>query len=63
MLYWKCSPNRIFFINEYWIFITSAVLTNYIIIRRVRLNRAKKKELKRLIDQIEREKKLKKYSY
>ena len=60
MLYWKYSSNRIFFLNEYWIFIPSAVLANYLIIRKVRLNRARMKELKRLIDQIEREKKIRK---
>ena len=56
MLYWKYSSTRIFFINEYWILIPSAVLANYLIIRNLRLKRAKMKELKRLIDQIEREK-------
>jgi len=60
MLYWKYSSNRIFFLNEYWIFIPSAVLANYLIIRKIRLNRARMKELKRLIDQIEREKKVRK---
>ena len=60
MLYWKYSSNRTFFLNEYWIFIPSAVLANYLIIRKIRFNRARMKELKRLIDQIEREKKIRK---
>ena len=60
MLYWKYSSNRTFFLNEYWIFIPSAVLADYLIIRKIRFNRARMKELKRLIDQIEREKKLRK---
>ena len=60
MLYWKYSSNRILFLNEYWIFIPSAVLANYFIIRKIRLNRARMKELKRLIGIIEREKKIRK---
>ena len=60
MLYWKYSSNRVFFINEYWIFIPSAVLANYFIIRKIRLNKARMKELKRLIGLIEREKKIRK---
>ena len=60
MFYWRYSSNRIFFLNEYWIFIPSAVLANYLIIRKIRLNRARMKELKRLIGQIEREKKIRK---
>ena len=60
MLYWKYSSNRIFFLSEYWIFIPSAVLANYFIIRKIRSNRARMKELKRLIGIIEREKKIRK---
>ena len=58
MLYWKYSSNRTFFLNEYWIFIPSAALANYLIIRQIRSKRASIKELKRLIDQIERAKKI-----
>ena len=60
MLYWKYSSNRIFFLNEYWIFIPSAILTNYLIIRKIRLNRIRMEELQKLIGHIEREKKIRK---
>ena len=40
MLYWKYSSNRIFFLNEYWIFIPTAILANYVIIRKIRSKRA-----------------------
>ena len=56
MLYWKYSANRIFFLNEYWILIPSAVLANYLIIRKIHLDKARIEQLKRLIGQIEREK-------
>lgn len=59
MLYWKYSSNRIFFLNEYWIFIPSAILANYVIIRKIRLDRKRMKQLKRLKEQIEQLKKLK----
>lgn len=49
--------NRIFFLNKYWIFIPLTVLANYIIIRKIYLNKAKKKKLKKLISQIKSEKK------
>lgn len=62
MLYWKYLSNRIF-LNEYWIFITSAILANYLTIRKIRLHRARIKELRRLISQIEREKKSEQYYY
>jgi hypothetical protein len=58
MLYWKYSSNRIFFLNEYWIFIPSAILANYVIIRKIRLDRERMKQIKRLTEQIEREKKI-----
>lgn len=58
MLYWKYSSNRIFFLNEYWIFIPSAILANYFIIRKIRFDREKMKQLKRLTEQIDREKKI-----
>ena len=60
MLYWKYSSNRIFFLNEYWIFIPSAILANYVIMRKIRLDRERMKQLKRLTEQIEREKKIRK---
>jgi hypothetical protein len=49
MLYWKFSSNRVFFLNEYWIFIPSAILANYVIIRKIRLDREREKQLKKLI--------------
>ena len=58
MLYWKFSSNRVFFLNEYWIFIPSAILANYVIIRKIRLDRERMKQIKRLTEQIEREKKI-----
>lgn len=60
MLYWRYSANRTFFINEYWIFIPSALLIDYLVIRYIRNQRLKDEELKRLISQLEREKKIKK---
>ena len=63
MLYWKFSPNRVFFLNEYWIFIPSAILANYLTIRKIRLNKKRVKQLKKLIKQIEREKKIRKILY
>lgn len=58
MFYWNYSSTRTFFLNEYWIFIPSAILANYVIICKIRLDRKRKKEFKRLIEQIEREKKI-----
>ena len=63
MIYWKYSSNRIFFLNEYWIFIPSAILANYVIIRKIRLDKERMKQIKRLIEQIEREKKSEEYYY
>ena len=47
-----------FFLSEYWIFIPSAILANYVIIRKICSDREKIKQLKRLTEQIEREKKI-----
>ena len=63
MLYWKFSSNRIFFLNEYWIFIPSTILANYVIIRKIREDRERVKQLKKLIEQIEREKKIRRILY
>ena len=60
MLYYKFSPNRIFFLNEFWVFIPSTILINYIIIRKIHLDRQKVKKLKKLTQQLEREKKIRK---
>lgn len=60
MLYWKYSPTRTFFLNEYWIFIPSAIIVEYLIIARIRSNKAKLKHLKKLKKQLERAEKLKK---
>jgi hypothetical protein len=58
MLYWKYSPNRIFFLNEYWIFVPVVLVGNYVIIRKIRLGREKMKQLENLRKQIEREQKI-----
>lgn len=60
MLYWKYSSDRIFFLNEYWILIPSAILANSVIIRKIRLDRKRLKQLKRFKELIEREKKIRK---
>ena len=60
MLYWKQSPNRVLFLNEYWIFLPTMVVFNVIFISRTRSKRARIEELKSLIAQIEREKKIRK---
>ena len=60
MLYWQYSYNRTFFLNEYWLFIPSALLANYILINKIRTNKAKEQELKELIEQVEYEKKIRK---
>lgn len=59
MLYWKYSSKRVFFLNEYWILIPSAILVNYVIIQKIRSQKEKVQLLKKLQDQIEREKKMK----
>lgn len=58
MLYWKYSSNRIFFLNEYWILIPTMALVNYVIIGKIRSHKKRIEVLKRLKDQIEHEKKL-----
>ena len=61
MLYWKVSPYRTFFLNEYWIFIPVMILVDYEIIRRVRKKRIrdkKLKELKELIKQLKHNQKV-----
>jgi hypothetical protein len=63
MLYWKFSSTRTFFINESWIFIPSAILANYFIVHKIRSGREKMKQLKRLLEQIEHEKKSEEYYY
>ena len=55
MFYYKFSPNRIFFINEYWLFIPSTILISYLITRKIHLD---KQKLKKLTQQLEREKKI-----
>jgi hypothetical protein len=63
MLYWKYSANRIFFLNEYWILIPSAILANYVIIRRINSHKEKIELLKKLKEQTEREKKIRRILY
>ena len=53
MFYWKPSPNRIFFLNEYWIFIPLAIFFNYYIITcQIRLSK-NNEQLKRANEQLE----------
>ena len=47
-----------FFLNEYWILIPMMALVNYLIIGKIRSPKERIEVLKRLKDQIEREKKL-----
>ena len=60
MLYWKYSPNRIFFLNEYWILVPTAIIGNYLIIGKICSHKEKIQQLKKLKDEIERYKKKKK---
>jgi len=63
MLYWKYSPNRVFFLNEYWILVPTAILANYLVIRQIRCQKKKNRELKKLKKQIERVKKMRRIVY
>lgn len=63
MIYWKYSQNRVFFLNEYWILIPIAVLVDYVIIRKIHSRKERIKQLKQLLDQIEREKKIRRILY
>ena len=63
MLYWRYLSNRVFILNEYWIFIPTSILANYLIIRKIRSDRKKVEQLKALKDQIKHEKKLEEYCY
>ena len=63
MLYWRFSPNRVFFLNEYWILIPTAILANYVIIRGIRCHKEKIELLKKLEKQIEYQKKIKRILY
>lgn len=63
MLYWRYSSTRTFFLNEYWIFVPTMILANYVIIRRIRSHKEKIEQLKKLKDQIERAKKLRRILY
>lgn len=60
MFYWKYSSTTTYFINEYWLFIPSACLINYFIIRKRRLNKRRIEQLKTLLTKIEREQKIRK---
>ena len=57
MLYWKYSPNRIFFLNEYWILVPTAIIADYLIIRKICYHKKKTEELEKLKEKIERYKK------
>lgn len=58
MLYFKYSATRAFFVNEYYILVPTALLANYFIISKIRSDRKRKRQLKILTEQIEREKRL-----
>lgn len=45
MFVYKFSKNRLFFINEYWIFIPTAILIDILIIKYVKNRRKRKKEM------------------
>ena len=60
MLYWRYAPNKILFINEYWVFVPSMVLIDYFIIKKMKINERKTGELKKLKEQIEHERSLRK---
>lgn len=61
MLYWKYSPNRVFFLNEYWILIPTVILANYLVICQIRWQ--KKKAREKLKKQIEDAKKIRRVVY
>lgn len=63
MLYWKYSPDGIFYLNEYCVLIPVGILTNYFIIRKIRSRKEKIKQLKKLLDQVKREKKIRRILY
>lgn len=63
MLYWKYSANCIYFINEYWIFVPAGLISNYFIIRKMRSNKKKAEQLKKLRDQLRRERKIRRIFY
>lgn len=58
MLYYRYSPTRTFFLNEYWILIPSAILVNYFVIRKIRSDREKMEQLRNLQARLERERKI-----
>lgn len=58
MFYWKYSPNRIFFINEYWIFIPLLIGVDYVIIKKIQSNKEQVRLLKKLKNQIERQRRI-----
>ena len=60
MLFYRYSENRIFFLNEYWILIPSALLANYFILRKIRDDKKRIESLRVLKAQLERQKKLQK---
>ena len=59
MLYWKYSPNRVFFINEYYVLIPTMILINYVLIRQIKSYKRQQEELKKLREQIEAQKRIK----
>ena len=63
MLLRKISYNRILFVNEYWLFVPPILLGNYIIMRRIQLNKDKVKQLKALNNQIEYQNTIRKILY
>lgn len=54
MLYWKYSANRVFILNEYWIFIPAAILANLLIIPKIRSHKEKTLKLQELKKELEK---------
>lgn len=57
MLFWKYSPNRTFFLNEYWVIVPLVIIINYKIISKIRSQKERIRLLKELKDQLEYKKK------
>ena len=62
MLYWRYSATRVFFLNEYWIFLPAMLISNYFIMRTMKSRKKRIEELKELQKMVERYKKLQKFN-
>lgn len=63
MLYWRYSAKRILFLNEYYLFIPTGFLINYLLIRKIRSSKKKREELKKLKAQIKYEQRMRRIAY